>query len=105
MSKATSWDIIRRPLLTEKATRLREEAGDWKHSGETFVFDVDRTANKIEIKQAVEEAFGVEVAHVRTVNLRGKKRRYGRFEGYRPRRKKAYVTLTPDSKTIDYLEG
>jgi len=105
MSSITAWDVIRRPRLTEKATRLREEANRWKKSGETFVFDVDPRANKIQVRQAVEEIFGVDVLHVRTVNVQGKKRRYGRFEGHRAARKKAYVTLKPGSKTIDYLEG
>lgn len=101
----TSWEILRRPRLTEKTTRLREEAERWKKSGETHVFEVDPRANKIQIRQAVEEIFDVEVAHVRTVNVQGKKRRYGRFEGHRPSTKKAYVTLKPGSKTIDFLEG
>ncbi|UCF69505.1 MAG: 50S ribosomal protein L23 [Acidobacteriota bacterium] len=101
----TAWDVLRLPRLTEKATRLREEAQRWKHSGETYVFDVDPRANKIQIREAVETVFEVEVAHVRTMNLSGKKRRQGRFEGRRARRKKAYVTLKPGSKTIDFLEG
>ncbi len=105
MSSLTSWEVIMRPRLTEKATRLREEAARWKKSGDTFVFEVHPRANKIQIRAAVEEIFGVDVAHVRTVNVQGKKRRYGRFEGYRPAKKKAYVTLKPGSKTIDYLEG
>ncbi len=105
MNTLSSWDIIRRPRLTEKATRLREEAQKRGTGGDTFVFDVDPRANKIQIKGAVEEAFGVEVAHVRTVNGAGKKRRYGRFEGLRASWKKAYVTLKPGSKTIDFLEG
>lgn len=105
MNALTSWDIIRRPRLTEKATRLKEEADRRNDSGETFVFDVDPRANKIQIRAAVEEAFGVEVLHVRTVNVAGKKRRYGRFLGLRADWKKAYVTLKPGSKTIDYLEG
>lgn len=106
MNTPTSWDIIRRPRLTEKATRLREEAQKrGEGTSETFVFDVDPRANKIQIRAAVEEAFGVDVLHVRTVNVAGKKRRYGRFEGLRSSWKKAYVTLKPGSKTIDYLEG
>ncbi len=105
MKTPTSWDIIRRPRLTEKATRLREEAQKREGAGETFVFDVDPRANKIQIRAAVEEVFGVSVLHVRTVNVAGKKRRYGRFEGLRSSWKKAYVTLKPGSKTIDYLEG
>ncbi len=105
MSQLNAWDIIRQPRLTEKATRLREEAARWKKSGDTFVFRVDTRANKIQIRAAIEEIFGVNVAHVRTVSVRGKKRRYGRFEGYRASWKKAYVTLKPGSKTIDFLEG
>lgn len=105
MKALNNWDIIRRPRLTEKATRLREEAARRENCGETYVFDVDPRANKIQIRAAVEEAFGVEVAAVRTVNIAGKRRRYGRFEGVRPDRKKAYVTLKPGSKTIDFLEG
>jgi large subunit ribosomal protein L23 len=91
--------------LTEKATRLREESARRKKSGETFVFEVHPSANKIEIRAAVERAFGVEVQHVRTSNVAGKLRRYGRFLGRRSSWKKAYVTLKPGSKTIDYLEG
>ncbi|RMG48144.1 MAG: 50S ribosomal protein L23 [Acidobacteria bacterium] len=104
MSELSPWDVIRMPRLTEKAARLREEAQRWKKRGETYVFDVDPRANKVQIKRAVEQAFDVKVAHVRTVNLPGKRRRYGRFVGYRPARKKAYVTLQPGSKTIDFLE-
>ncbi len=105
MSKISAWDIIRFPRLTEKASRLREESHRWKKSGDTFVFKVDPRANKLQIKEAVEKAFGVEVSKVCTMNVKGKKRRYGRFVGLRASWKKAYVTLTPDSKTIDYLEG
>lgn len=105
MSGLTAWDIIRRPKLTEKGTRLREEQVRRKKSGETFIFEVHPDANKYMIRKAVEEIFGVEVLHVRTINMQGKKRRYGRSEGYRSSWKKAYVTLKPGSKTIDYLEG
>lgn len=105
MKAASSWDVIRRPRLTEKATRLREEAARRTKNGETYVFEVHAKANKVQIREAVEHAFGVTVLHVRTVNVAGKKRRYGRFVGARPSWKKAYVTLKPGSKTIDYLEG
>lgn len=105
MNSLSPYEIIRQPRLTEKATRLREEAARWKKSGDTFVFEVDSRANKIQIRGAVEEIFGVNVAHVRTVSMHGKKKRYGRFEGYKASWKKAYVTLKPDSKTIDFLEG
>jgi large subunit ribosomal protein L23 len=105
MSAINPYDIVRRPRLTEKSTRIREEAARWTHSGETFVFDVDPRANKIQIAEAVEKLFGVDVLHVHTLNVKGKTRRYGRFSGAKPDRKKAYVTLKPGSKTIDYLEG
>ena len=101
----TAWQVLLRPRLTEKSTRLKEEAARWKKSGETYVFEVHPGANKVQIRSAVEEIFGVEVQHVRTVNLVPKSRRYGRFEGLRPAKKKAYITLRPGSKTIDFLEG
>jgi large subunit ribosomal protein L23 len=106
MSAIRTSEILRRPRLTEKTQRLKEEQVRlWKKSGETFVFDVDPRANKIQIADAVERMFDVDVLHVRTVNLLGKSRRYGRFLGKKADRKKAYVTLKPGSKTIDYLEG
>ena len=78
--------IIIRPILTEKSTRLRDAENK-------YTFEVERTANKIEIKKAVEELFGVEVAKVRTINVKGKVRRVGRFQGKRRDWKKAIVTL------------
>lgn len=101
----TSYEVLLRPRLTEKSTRLKEEAARWTQSGETYVFEVHPDANKIQIRTAVEEIFGVEVSHVRTVNMNPKRRRYGRFEGLRAAKKKAYITLKPGSKTIDFLEG
>jgi large subunit ribosomal protein L23 len=80
-------NIVKRPiLLTEKATRLQE-------SENKVVFEVDRRANKIEIKSAVESLFGVKVAAVNTTIVRGKQRRMGRGHGKRPNWKKAVVTL------------
>lgn len=105
MSALNAHDILRRPRLTEKSTRIREAAARHKHSGEVFLFEVDPRANKIQIAAAVEEVFGVDVLHVRTVNVKGKTRRYGRSVGEKPNRKKAYITLKPGSKTIDFLEG
>lgn len=105
MSKLTAWDVLLAPRLTEKSTRLREEAARWTKVGPSFVFEVHPRANKIQIKAAVETIFEVQVAHVRTVNVAPKKRRYGRFQGERPTQKKAYVTLKQGSKTIDFLEG
>ena len=105
---ANVYDIIIRPIITE---RSMEATGTKK-----YVFEVAPTAGKIEIKNAVEQIFGVKVAKVNTINYdgkakrlgaarRGKKRRYGRFEGYTSSWKKAIVTLTEDSKTIEFFEG
>ena len=90
-------DIIIRPVLTEKGY---DGIADKK-----YTFIVKKTANKTEIKLAVEKLFGVKVAKVNTVNVNGKLRRYGRFEGYKASWKKAIVTLTEDSKTIEFFDG
>jgi large subunit ribosomal protein L23 len=89
--------LIRRPLITEKATRLKE-------STNTICFEVDRSANKIEIRRAVEKLFGVKVVDVRVANRQGKWKRMGRFLGQRKDWKKAYVRLAPDQK-IEFFEG
>jgi large subunit ribosomal protein L23 len=89
--------VIRRPLITEKATRLKE-------STNTICFEVDRSANKIEIRRAVEKLFGVKVLDVRVANRQGKWKRMGRFVGQRKDWKKAYVRLAPDQK-IEFFEG
>jgi len=70
-----------------------------------YTFVVDKRSNKTEIKNALESIFGVEVAKVNTVNMRGKMKRMGRFEGKRPDWKKAIVTLTDKSKTIEFFES
>ena len=89
--------LIRRPLITEKATRLKETTN-------TICFEVDRSANKIEIRRAVEKLFGVKVVDVRVANRAGKWKRMGRFVGQRKDWKKAYVRLAPDQK-IEFFEG
>jgi large subunit ribosomal protein L23 len=95
---ATAYDIILRPIITEQSM----EHVDIKK----YVFEVDRGANKIEIKKAVEEIFGVEVEKVTTLNLKGKVKRVGRYpEGNRKAWKKAIVKLTDSSKTIEFFEG
>lgn len=76
-----------------------------RYSGQEVHLLRCKDANKIEIAKAVEELFKVEVKSVNTVNCRGKKRRYGRFEGYTSSWKKAIVTLTEDSKTIEFFDG
>ena len=91
-------DVIRRPLVTEKTTTLRED-------GRTVVFEVARDANKIEIKQAVEKLLGAKVDGVRTANTQGKLKRQGRFVGRRSDWKKAYVTLKAGQKLPEFLEG
>ena len=93
----TANQIIVRPLLTEKMTNLSETANQ-------YAFEVDRTANKIDIMRAVEQRFDVTVESVRTMVVRGKKRRMGRFEGKRAWWKKAIVSLK-EGDTIDYLSG
>jgi large subunit ribosomal protein L23 len=70
-----------------------------------YTFEVAKDANKIEIKKAIEELFKVEVAKVNTLRVRGKMRRQGRFEGYTASWKKAVVTLTEDSKSIEFFDG
>ena len=90
-------DIILRPIITENSM---DGIADRK-----YTFEVAKDANKVEIKKAVEELFDVKVAKVNTINVDGKLRRYGRFEGFTASRKKAIVTLTEDSKTIDFFDG
>lgn len=90
-------DIILKPLLTEK--------GYDGIATKKYTFIVKKTADKTQIKFAVEKLFGVKVASVNTVNCRGKKKRMGRNEGYTPAYKKAIVQLTADSKTIEYFDS
>ncbi len=89
--------IIRRPLVTEKSTRQKEE-------GRQYAFEVRRDANKIEIQFAVERLFKVKVLQVRTSNVLGKMKRLGRRYGKRPDWKKAIVTLREGDR-IDFFEG
>ena len=91
-------DVIRRPLVTEKTTTLRED-------GRTVVFEVARDANKVEIRQAVEQLLGAKVSDVRTANAHGKMKRQGKFVGRRSDWKKAYVKLREGEKLPDFLEG
>jgi large subunit ribosomal protein L23 len=91
------YDIIRRPVLSEKSYS--------EIANKKYVFEVAVDANKIEIKEAVEKAFGVKVEKVNTVNVRGKLKRQGRTQGYTSKRKKAIVQLTKDSKAIEIFEN
>ncbi|MBQ9862267.1 MAG: 50S ribosomal protein L23 [Clostridia bacterium] len=90
-------DIILAPVITEKAVSLLPK--------KKYTFRVADSANKIEIAKAVEEIFGVKVAKVNTISMKGHLRRMGRNQGYTSDWKKAVVTLKPDSKTIEFFDG
>ena len=90
-------EIILAPVITEESMM---GIADKK-----YAFKVAKDATKIDIKKAVEQLFGVKVAKVNTMNVKGHLRRYGRFEGYTSDWKKAFVTLTEDSKTIEFFDG
>ena len=90
-------DIIIRPIITQKSMLGATE--------KKYTFEVAKTAGKVEIAKAVEELFKVNVKKVNTLNVRGRLRRQGRYEGYTKSWKKAIVTLTEDSKTIEFFEG
>ena len=91
-------EVIRRPLITEKTTILREV-------GLTLVFQVARDANKLDIKRAVESLLGSKVADVRTALAHGKMKRQGKFVGRRSDWKKAYVRLRDGEKLPEFLQG
>mgnify|MGYP002511480308 CR=1 FL=1 len=95
MTKA--YDIIKKPVLTEKSYA---DMADKK-----YTFEVAKTANKIEIKKAIEEIFKVDVKSVNTVSVKSKPKRLGVHFGYTSDWKKAVVTLTADSKTIEFFDG
>lgn len=93
----TQYDIIRRPLITEKSNIQKE-------SDNQLTFEVDRKANRIEIRRAIERIFKVKVASVRTIQVKGKTKRRGRTVGKRRDWKKAIVTLRPGER-IEFFEG
>jgi len=95
---ATAFDVIRRPVITEKGLTAKETEG-------TLVFEVAANATKTEVKQAVESLFKVKVSAVRTANYLGKERRRGKFTGYRPDWKKAYVRLRAGEKLPEYVNS
>jgi len=94
----TLYTVIRRPLITEKGMTVKETQN-------TLVFEVAEKATKTEVKQAVETLFKIKVAAVRTAIVEGKERRRGKFSGYRPDWKKAYVRLKDGEKMPDYLNS
>jgi large subunit ribosomal protein L23 len=91
------YEVIRRPLVTEKSTTLKETQA-------TLCFEVHRDATKPEIKKAVETLFSTKVADVRVANVHGKVKRQGRYSGKRPDWKKAYVVLKKGEKMIEFFE-
>ena len=93
----TAYDIIIKPVITEQSMEATED--------KKYVFQVAIDANKIEIKKAVEEIFGVKVEKVNTIRMDGKEKRMGVHIGRRANWKKAMVKLTADSKTIEFFEG
>ena len=91
------YDVLRAPRMSEKTLSLKEEANQ-------FAFEVDPRANKIQIKESIETSFKVSVLKVRTMNVRGKKKRRGRHEGRKSSWKKALVTLKA-GETTEFFEG
>ena len=91
-------DVIRRPLITEKTSTMRED-------GRTIVFEVASGATKVEVRQAIERLLGSKVDSIRTAIAHGKVKRQGRFAGRRSDWKKAYVRLRDGEKLPDFLEG
>jgi large subunit ribosomal protein L23 len=96
MNKKT-YQVLKRPLVTEKSTTEKDQHNK-------LCFEVDRRANKIEIKEAVEQIFKVDVLGVTTASVKGKKKRVGRFFTERPNWKKAVVTIKPGQR-VEFFEG
>lgn len=90
-------EIILAPVITEESMMGTAD--------KKYTFKVAKDATKVDIKKAVEKLFSVKVAKVNTLNVKGHLRRYGRYEGYTASWKKAVVTLTEDSKTIEFFDG
>ena len=97
---APLYEILRSPFITEKSTREKE-----LREGRVVTFKVRKDATKQQIKEAVEKLFSVQVESIRTSNFQGKIKRQGRFRGPRPDWKKAYVTLKPGQKPIEFFEN
>lgn len=93
----TPYEILKRPLITEKSTTQKE-------TNNQLTFEVDRKANKVEIRRAVEQVFNVRVVNVRTMQMKGKAKRFGRTLGRRRNWKKALVTLARGDH-VEFFEG
>jgi len=94
----SAYQIIRRPVITEKGLKVKDDEG-------TLVFEVSSKATKTEVKEAVQKIFKVKVDSVRTATFLGKERRRGKFSGYRPDWKKAYVRLREGEKMPEYAQN
>ena len=92
----SSYDVLKRQLITEKTTKLAEDL--------KYTFEVDQDANRLEVKQAVEAIFGRKVENVRIVNVRKQPKKMGRYAGFTPAVKKAIVTLKKGEKALDVFE-
>ncbi len=92
-----SYQVLKRPLVTEKGTKQKEQSNQ-------IAFEVDRRANKILVRNAVENIFKVKVLGVKVINVKGKERRIGRNVGKKPDWKKAIVRIAP-GETIEFFEG
>ena len=99
------WDILKSPVVTEKSVLLKEASSEDENVGQVLTFRVARTADKDNIKKAVEEIFAVKVSRVRTVHYEGKMKKRGRQQGRRAAWKKAYVTLKKGEPHVDYAEA
>lgn len=91
------YDIIQGPIITEKTVKMKDE-------NHTYTFKVAKTANKVEIKNAVEEIFNVKVAEVNTINVLPKRKKVGQHEGFKPAYKKAMVKLSKIEGKEDYYK-
>lgn len=89
-------DIIKSPIITERSSEMMAD--------KKYVFEVDLRSNKTEIKQAIEQIFKVKVSNVNTLRMPAKPKRYGRYSGYTSEWKKAIVTLSADSKELEFFE-
>lgn len=89
-------DVIKRPVITERSMDILNDR--------KYTFEVDVRANKTQVKQAIEEIFGVKVVNVNIMNYKGKFKRMGKYTGYTNKRRKAIVTLTEDSKEIEIFQ-
>ena len=90
-------DVIKRPIITEASMLAMDE--------KKYTFEVDVRANKTLVKQSIESLFGVDVKNVNIMNVRGKLKRMGNYKGYTKKRRKAIITLTENSKTIELFEN